>query len=465
MGTTYFAVKNVDEKYYNIGRNILVQALQSTKKVSDNVLRVTKMAAETGIFSIGSGVFFARSMGNLLHICVSHERIDFEHDKHLQKKMHDLIVALNGHAEGTDINGYSFHGVKIVLDSIRYDAMTRMMKVLAKARRKKKATRMVEIDFPGAKSSVKSKKEKSAVKTVKNAKNAKNVKTVKNVKKNKLAKRIRRGESAQNEIRFAKLLKHSLHHFENASKSVRLRIEERNNPQKGFELLDVKNVDHCGCRTGYDLADISLRLSNEIDFFVSLKMPSAEELNGQKCRLLSHPYFQRAFEMFLAQTDILDISEDESPSLRRYEGTEYKRINFVEGTTGIAMPIPRDLMSWMLFGEESHTKCGAIVVNHFLPGDEENVVYEEFDDCCQITIKVDRVILSVDDAIGTTMEPWLIMRKRSSDRGMYLNGTKYSGMHFYATTKSRILSGKSGNRQQKIRVLEALPLHVLDVAA
>lgn len=452
MGATRFAVKNVDEKYFAFGPGgrYLVKSMQSSGRVSDDVLRVAYAAAASNGVLV-NGLFLARSSGKTLNICVSDESLD---DEELQAKKRKLVEALNGTTKGIDLDDYSFHGVKINLIPIRGDAFERMKNVLVKAQ-SLKASRMVDTRFAEAKSPEKPKKQTKQVK--------RQSKKVQAVRKHQTTKQK---ESRINEERLAELLNLSLDHFKESLKPVHLRIEERNNKEHGINFLNPVEAFHVGDLHGYDLADIQIRLADGSIHYLSLKMPSAEEWNGQKSRLTNHPYFEQIVDMFLSQEDVLVFLKDPK-ARRKKKGIENRQVSFVDGTTGIAMPLPRKYMSWMLFGEDSHTKCCAAIVNHFLPGDEDEVIYEEFNDHCQITIKVDKVVLSPEDVIGTSMEPWIIMRRRSSDAGVLWMARKMkcSGMHFYATTQSRVFSSETGREKDSILILKPLIEEQLDVAA
>ena len=59
------------------------------------------------------------------------------------------------------------------------------------------------------------------------------------------------------------------------------------------------------------------------------------------------------------------------------------------------------------------------------------------------------MILSIDDVIGTNREPWLFIRKRTSD-SVLCDGDRYAGIYYCVVTRSRVFAKKNGDLMDNI---------------
>jgi hypothetical protein len=215
-----------------------------------------------------------------------------------------------------------------------------------------------------------------------------------------------------------------------------------------IEYDGLEGFFHVGTGKAWDLADIRLDLSGRRQACLSLKLPIAQEWNGQKADYMTNPHLRYFFNYLIMNPELFNVVSNNQIKKKRKNVT-YWQATFAGGIKGIAMPVPKEFISRMVFGRDGDTKCSAVIVHEFSPEDEKNIVYEDLPNCYRITIKVQELILSDDDVIGTDREPWFFIRKRTSD-SVLCDGDSYHGIYYCVVTRSRVFSKKNGDLSDKV---------------
>ena len=250
----------------------------------------------------------------------------------------------------------------------------------------------------------------------------------------------------QSEYTFKRIANYIMDYFKNSKKPIYLRIDDMTTG-KTLEFNGVEFIHHVGT-TKNDVADFRIGLIDGTDRYISFKTLNAQEYNSQTKNILTKRVYEKFFFDAMHLEEVVDVISCSADSNECQDEQKYK-VHFKNGYTGIAMKVPNDMVSEMIFGE-GHVKCQAIVMHSWVEEDRNKIIFEEGENFCRATIKVSRLILDSKDIADTDLEAWCLIRKNTA-RSIRSRYGIFKAIHVAVVTRSRI-SINSLNSKEKIYI-------------